>query len=86
MPATYTKIYPKPFLVVHELMHRPLPPAAEFGRTGVVAACFQSEINIVAGIIALVTHSGILDLLVGDLEAMAGWADESTGVAAYAVA
>lgn len=86
MPASHAKIYPKTLLVVNEFMHGSLPPAAVLGRAGVMAPCFQCEIRVVAGIIALVAQACIPDLLVGDLETMAGRADECTGVAAYAIA
>jgi hypothetical protein len=86
MPAAYTQVNTKSFLVVYELVHGPLPPAAVLRRAGIMTAGFQCEVNVVAGVIALVTHACLPDLLIGDLEAMTGRANESAGVAAYAVA
>ena len=86
MTTAHAKIHSETFFIIHELVHGPLPPAAVLCRAGVMASRFQRKVNIVAGIIAFITDTGILDLYVGDLETMAGWADERAGVATYTIA
>ena len=85
MSAAHTKVYAKTFLVVNEFMHRPLPPAAVLCRAGIMATGFQCKINVIARIITLVTDTRVLDLFVGDLEAMAGRTNKSACVAADTV-
>jgi len=85
MSAAYAEIYAKAFLIINELMHRPLPPAAILGRTGIVSACFKRKIHIVAGIIAFIPHPGILDLFIGDFKAMAGRTNKRAGITAHTI-
>ncbi len=63
-PHPRIRVHTKPFLIINELMHRPLPPSAVFHVPRVMSACHQGKINIIAGIIAFVTHSRVLDLFI----------------------
>jgi len=59
MPAAHAEIHSEAFLIKHELVHGPLPPASVFCRAWIMAPCFKCKVNIVAGIVALVTNTCI---------------------------
>ena len=83
--TAHAEVLTKPLLVIDELVHGTLAPAAVLGRARVVTARHEGEITVVAGVVTLITEAGILYLFIGDLEAMAGGANKSAGVAADAV-
>ena len=62
-----------------------LAPATVFDGPGIVSACHQGKIAVVARIIAFIPDARVFDFLVGNLETMTGGTNKSTGVAPYAV-
>ena len=85
MAASYAEVHAEPLFIINEFMHRTLSPATVFHRTGVMSASHQGEVPVVTGIIAFIANPVVPDLLVGDLETVAGRTDKSTGVAADAI-
>ena len=84
--ASHTKVFPKPLLVIDKFVHGTLPPPAILCRAGIMSAGHEGKIAVIAGVIALVTNACIFHFFIGDLEAMAGRAYESAGVATHAIA